>query len=110
MDEATWQNRFDTDFPHGLLATWRGQTGPEDPMYRIPRPQVIGSDGEEPVVRLDVWDTEKSFIIRITDYQLVEEHHPRRARITGAGYATAMYWSANISDELRRAMTPDRTR
>lgn len=107
MDKATWQARLDSDFPHGLLATWHNQRGPEDPLYRIARPDVIDLIDGHPVVRLDAWDTEKSLVLHITSYQQIRSD-PLLVRVHAANTTPAMYFSANLSEELKNAMRPDR--
>jgi hypothetical protein len=65
---AKWQHKLDATFPHGAVGSW--MSARNDTVYRIPRVEVIGTEGLDPVLRMGVDGAEKVLgPWRCTSYQ-----------------------------------------
>lgn len=89
---ASWQCIFDTDFPDGLTMTWHDSSAPR---YHIARVEVIDVTDHLPVVRLDMVDTQKSFVASLIGYTVVRRQ-PTRARVVADTYDRLMVWDGHI--------------
>lgn len=90
MPELTWQERFDADFPHGLVMRWFGDVA--SPRYTIERVEVIAEQDAMPVIYLQVSGAQKSFEVHVLDYHVIgNEHLTARVR---AMSIPDMLWSA----------------
>jgi hypothetical protein len=107
--KALWQEQFDTEYPSGLVMSWLhdddADTG-DGAHYLVPRALVLDTDGGfDPVVRLDVYGPDKSFVFTVIDY-LVYMLSPTGAVVTGRGMHDRMVWSADVpADEAQHMQT-----
>lgn len=98
--KTTWQSTFDTDYPLGLILEWDDQ---RDHTYLVPRVEVLDMIEADPVVRLDVFNAYKSFVLRITGYTVVARE-PVSARVVGHNLDALMLWNADVPADVAAAM------
>ena len=105
-----YQQRFDADFPQGLLATWDDPGGPEH-TYPVPRVEVLDMLGLDPVVRLPVDDWAKTVDGTIVSYRVERTDPCLVARVIFRDYPQRhMLWSAGVSSQLAARLIPARIR
>lgn len=98
-----WQDQFDSEYPIGLIMRWLHDQDTE-PHYLIPRVEVIGTeDGFDPVVRLDVYGPDKSFVFTLVDY-VVFAREPTEAVATGRGMHDQMLWTGDVPNDTGEQM------
>lgn len=99
-----WQSKINRDFPNGLLMAWKGsETSESDPHYRVWKITVVGMEGFDPILELQVFDVAKTFVGRVTSYETIQEN-PLMVEVKFDDIEKPMIWSANISDHLAQLM------
>jgi hypothetical protein len=105
---AQHQRRLDAEYPQGAVCVWDGQE--DSPVYQIPRIDVIGMHGDDPIVRLPVHGPDKVLgPARMMEYNITQRSPVTEARVQLAGMP-AMRWSSGVGPILARAMAEDRAR
>lgn len=95
-----WQGKLDADFPWGLLATWSDRTsdiGGIMHVYLVPRAEVIGMRGLDPLVALPTPDHDK--VIEpgvIVAYEVIQTTPCKLIKVTFATGRT-MLWSDGLT-------------
>lgn len=90
MPELTWQERFDADFPHGMVMHWYGD--PTGPRYHVEAIEVITVENDLPEVHLDADAQGKAFDLHLTLYRVLATD-PVAAHVSGMSIPD-MLWSA----------------
>lgn len=111
MDEQArkWQERFDREFPRGVLLTAEGR--PSAHTYPCPRPEVMAMRGFDPVVFLDIPGYGRNMTGTVTGYETVQTSPCLVVKVTldvGGQPPEVMLWSSNISDWQAMLMQRDR--
>jgi hypothetical protein len=107
-----WQERFDRFFPDGCIIASAGKA--RGYSYPVPRPEVIGLRGLNPVVFLDFPSWDRNMLGTLTSWEPLKDTPCKVVRVVldmgGGGQARdeAMLWSSNISPAQRDALAPDR--
>lgn len=104
LTQTDWQERFDTDFPHGLIAEIDNGDPYTDPTYTCPRVVVVGMNGSMPMVVLPVVASSKSFTLSVVTYT-TEGTDPVVASVIDAE-GTRWHWSSGVSEEMAAVLTP----
>lgn len=104
-----WQKKLDDEFPDGLIVTW---DVPSDDhrssvSYQIPRAEVIGQAGLDPVVDLPVFGIDKMLTVRVLHYE-VKQRVPCFLAIVTVDNPPNMRWSAGVEPLLARRMSDQR--
>lgn len=111
---ASWQERFDTDFPDGALCIWDRPGDEQAVIYRVPRIQVTGVVNVLPVVLL--MPLENSHPLgpeKLVTYEQVtgSKRWPEgTVRVTFAIAPDAMYWNPKVPSTLLKSMRKARQR
>lgn len=109
---AAWQQRLDTDFPDGMLASWSDSTD-DDPPYQVPRPVVEGMDAGAPVVMLEMAYRHVGPLavrsLKTAHYHPVRLHV--QVQLGPAPYwnkARPMVWDASLPETVVNLLRPQR--
>jgi hypothetical protein len=99
---AGWQDRLNTDFPHGAVVSWAGG----DDVYTTPYFEVVGMDeGRPQVFWMVVTNADKGFgPLTISKYTPFQTTPHLLVRVTFTDAVTAMVWCAKLSPEMTRRM------
>jgi len=105
LTQEQWQERFDTDFPRGLIIELSHGDIATDPTYTSPRVAVIGMNGIMPVVFTLVWNTSKSFEFSVASYK-IEQTEPVVVADVISDDGQRWRWSSGVSDEVAGFLIP----
>lgn len=100
-----WQRKLDADFPWGLLATWADRVsdiGGVMHVYVIPRAEVIGQRGLDPLVALPSPAHDKVIEPGImVGYQVIQTSPCKLVKVTFANGRT-MLWSDGLTEAQKK--------
>lgn len=103
-----WQDKLDAEFPRGLTASWEGKAPRDSPegTYSVPRIEVTGMIGSDPLVYLPVPGWERTVAGPLSAYEVIQDK-PFTLAKAKIGVGT-MVLSGGVSDSLANQMRPFR--
>lgn len=99
-----WQQRFDKDFPDGLVASWVG--APPEHSYHFARVEVVAMHGLNPVVFMDDPEWQKNVTGAVSSYSEVQHTPHLLASVTFEDTRRQMLWNAGLSQLEKSTLAP----
>lgn len=105
LTKEQWQERFDEDFPRGLIIEISYGDVETDPTYTSPRVAVTGMNGIMPRVYMVIWGTSKSFEFSVVSYKIAQTKPVVVADVMSDD-GQRWRWSSGVSDEVAGFLIP----
>lgn len=109
-----YQERIDKAFPHGVIMTADDESNGRTESFGVPRPEVVGMRGLDPVVFVEIPTHHRNFSGVIVAWEPVQESPCVVVKVTmdmggdGQSRDEVMRWSANLSAGMAASMHGDR--
>jgi hypothetical protein len=100
--QASWSARIARDFPDGAVCTW-DRTGESPVIYMVPRIEVAGIEGLDPLVKLIPLDMSRVLgPLKLLSYSLAPgPWPPGTRRVTFDNEADAMFWNPKVPQAMK---------
>jgi len=106
--QAAWSSRIAHDFPDGAVCTW-DRPGQSPVIYLIPRIEVTGTEGLDPLVRLVPLDMSRVLgPLRLVSYEPAPSPWPAGTRkVIFDNESDAMFWNPKVPAVMRAHGMPE---